>query len=86
MMGTGRGGVRPGSGRPPGVSDKPIRTLKKATQAALALLAEVVTDKAGHLNVRVQAAGLILAHGAGAKTDATPNPATALPDPHGAEA
>lgn len=60
--GTGRGGVRPGSGRPLGVPNGPVRTLKKAKQAALALLAEVVTDKTEDSAIRVQAASIILAH------------------------
>ena len=69
MAHTGRGGSRPGAGRPPGSTNRP-RTLKnQAHRDALAVLAEIATDKAEPATVRLQAAQIILTHGAASQEE-----------------
>jgi hypothetical protein len=59
------GGVKRAVGRPLGSPDKLKRTSKeRADRDALAVLREIATDKAEPSAVRVQAAQIILTHGA----------------------
>lgn len=73
---TNDGGARRAVGRPLGSPDKLKRTSRqRAERDALAVLVEVATNKAEPSSVRVQAAGIILGHGAGAKGKAETAPA-----------
>lgn len=80
------GSTKRAVGRPLGSTDKLKRTSQeRADRDALAVLVEVAINKSEPSSIRVQAASIILAHGAGGKTDTAPNPAMALPTQHGAE-
>ena len=58
------------TGRPLGSADRIKRTSKeKAHRDALAVLAEIATDKAEPATVRLQAAQIILTHGAASQEE-----------------
>lgn len=62
-----RGGPRPGAGRPLGSQNRPASLRDRAFQhadAALALLATTVSDKAAPLEHRMKAAEILLVHSA----------------------